>query len=118
LEFGRALGKTTVEAKDTPGFIVNRLLVPYLLESIRMLERGDATAKDIDVAMKLGLGYPMGPIELADYVGLDTCKFIVDGWHEKDPSNTLFKPVAMLDRLVAEGKLGVKAGEGFYSYKK
>jgi len=117
-EFGKALGKTTVEAKDTPGFIVNRLLVPYMMEAIRMFERGDASAKDIDTAMKLGAGYPMGPIELADYVGLDTCKFIVDGWHSKDPANPLFKPSPLLDKLVAEGKHGVKAGTGFYSYKK
>jgi 3-hydroxyacyl-CoA dehydrogenase len=99
VEFGQGLGKTTVEAKvritirilnnndvelfhlpkDTPGFIVNRLLVPYMMEAVRLFERGDASARDIDVAMKLGAGYPMGPIELADYVGLDTCKFIVDG---------------------------------------
>ena len=65
--------------QDTPGFIVNRLLVPYMMEAVRMVERGDASMRDIDVAMKLGAGYPMGPIELADYVGLDTCKFILDG---------------------------------------
>uniref|UniRef100_A0A0M3HFU2 3HCDH domain-containing protein n=1 Tax=Ascaris lumbricoides TaxID=6252 RepID=A0A0M3HFU2_ASCLU len=64
--------------KDTPGFIVNRLLVPYLFEAIRLLERDDAKMADIDTAMKLGAGYPMGPFELADYVGLDTCKFILD----------------------------------------
>ena len=67
-EWGKAMGKTTVAAKDTPGFIVNRLLVPNLMESIRMVERGDATPQDVDVAMKLGAGYPMGPFELADYV--------------------------------------------------
>jgi len=117
-EFGKALGKTTVEAKDTPGFIVNRLLVPYMLEAIRMVERGDASAKDIDTAMKLGAAHPMGPIELADYVGLDTCKFIVDGWHAKDPTNLLFQPIPLLDKLVAEGKHGIKTGAGFYSYKK
>jgi 3-hydroxyacyl-CoA dehydrogenase len=65
--------------QDSPGFIVNRLLVPYLMEAVRMAERGDATTKDIDLAMKLGAGYPMGPFELADYVGLDTNKFIIDG---------------------------------------
>jgi len=118
VEFGQALGKTTVNCKDTPGFIVNRLFVPYLMECIRMLERGDATAKDIDAAMKLGLGYPMGPFELLDYVGLDTSKFIIDGWHKDDPSNPLFNPSPMLDQLVAEGKMGVKAGQGFYTYKK
>lgn len=65
--------------QDTPGFIVNRLLVPYMMEAVRMVERGDATPQDVDTAMKLGAGYPMGPFELTDYVGLDTCKFILDG---------------------------------------
>lgn len=114
--WGKAMGKTTVAAKDTPGFIVNRLLVPNLMESIRMVERGDATAPDVDTAMKLGAGYPMGPFELADYVGLDTTKFIIDGWAEAYPEETLFKPSALLNKLVAEGKLGRKSGEGFYKY--
>jgi len=65
--------------QDTPGFIVNRLLVPYMMEAVRLYERGDGSKEDIDVAMKLGAGYPMGPFELLDYVGLDTCKFIIDG---------------------------------------
>ena len=115
-EWGKAMGKTTVAAKDTPGFIVNRLLVPNLMEAIRMVERGDATAKDVDIAMKLGAGNPMGPFELADYVGLDTIKFIVDGWHQKYPDQPLFKPSPTLDKLVAEGKLGKKTNEGFYKY--
>lgn len=118
VEFGKAMGKTTVEAKDTPGFIVNRLLVPYIMEAVRMVERGDASARDVDTAMKLGAGYPMGPIELADYVGLDTCKFIIDGWSEKYPEEPLFAQSALLNKLVADGKTGVKAGEGFYNYKK
>uniref|UniRef100_A0A023GL71 Putative 3-hydroxyacyl-coa dehydrogenase n=1 Tax=Amblyomma triste TaxID=251400 RepID=A0A023GL71_AMBTT len=110
--WGKALGKTTVVCKDTPGFIVNRLLVPAMLESVRMLERGDASAQDIDTAMKLGAGHPMGPLELADYVGLDVTKFIIDGWHQRFPENPLFKPSPLLDKLVQEGKLGVKTGEG------
>ncbi|CAG0917034.1 unnamed protein product [Notodromas monacha] len=118
MDFGAALGKTTVVCQDTPGFIVNRLLVPYMMEAVRMLERGDASARDIDVAMKLGAGYPMGPFELSDYVGLDTCKFIMDGWHQDHPDEPLFKPIPSLDKMVAEGKLGKKSGEGFYSYKK
>merc|ERR1739847_250320 len=73
--WGKAMKKTTVDCKDTPGFIVNRLLVPYLMEAVRMLERGDATSEDIDTAMKLGAGHPMGPFQLLDYVGLDTTKF-------------------------------------------
>ncbi len=118
LEFGKSIGKVTVECKDTPGFIVNRLLVPYLFQAIHMYERADASAKDIDVAMKLGAGYPMGPLELADYVGLDTCKFIVDGWREKYPEDPTFKESQVLNKLVAEGKLGRKTGEGFYKYTK
>jgi len=118
LSFGKALEKITVEAKDTPGFIVNRLLVPYMMEALRMLERGDASARDIDTAMKLGAGYPMGPFELTDYVGLDTTKFIIDGWNKMEPDNPLFAVSPLLNKLVAEGKLGVKAGEGFYSYPK
>ncbi|CAH0720566.1 unnamed protein product, partial [Brenthis ino] len=118
MEWGKAVGKTCITCKDTPGFVVNRLLVPYVAEAIRLFERGDASARDIDVAMKLGAGYPMGPLELADYVGLDTNKFILDGWHKKYPEEPLFKPVPLLNKLVSEGKLGVKSGEGFYKYEK
>jgi 3-hydroxyacyl-CoA dehydrogenase len=116
--FGKAIGKATVACKDTPGFIVNRLLVPYLMESIRMFERGDASMRDIDTAMKLGAGYPMGPFELGDYVGLDTTKFIVDGWSKKYPNEPLFRPSPLLNDHVKNGKLGVKTGEGFYKYEK
>jgi len=114
--WGKAMGKVTVAAKDTPGFIVNRLLVPSMLEAVRMVERGDATPEDVDTAMKLGAGNPMGPFELADYVGLDTTKFIIDGWHEKYPEEPLFNPSPLLTKLVSEGKLGRKSGEGFYKY--
>lgn len=79
LQLAQKMDKTTVKCKDTEGFIVNRLLVPYILEALRLAERGDATPQDIDTAMKLGAGYPMGPFELADFVGLDTLKFISDG---------------------------------------
>ncbi|EAT45913.1 AAEL002841-PA [Aedes aegypti] len=118
MEFGKRMGKTCITCKDTPGFVVNRLLVPYMAEAVRLLERGDASARDIDIAMKLGAGYPMGPFELSDYVGLDTTNNIMQGWHEKYPENPLFNPPKMLQKLVSEGKLGVKSGEGFYSYKK
>ncbi|XP_071772222.1 hydroxyacyl-coenzyme A dehydrogenase, mitochondrial [Centroberyx gerrardi] len=117
LNFSKALGKTPVSCKDTPGFIVNRLLVPYMMEAIRLHERGHGSKEDIDIAMKLGAGYPMGPFELLDYVGLDTAKFIMDGWSAMDPDNPLFGQSEMLNKLVAEGKYGKKTGEGFYKYK-
>ncbi|XP_056227138.1 hydroxyacyl-coenzyme A dehydrogenase, mitochondrial [Seriola aureovittata] len=117
LNFSKMLGKTPVSCKDTPGFIVNRLLVPYIMEAIRLYERGHGSKEDIDIAMKLGAGYPMGPFELSDYVGLDTMKFIMDGWSAKDPHNPLFAPSELLNKLVAEGKYGKKTGEGFYKYK-
>lgn len=116
MEFGKSIGKVTVDCRDTPGFIVNRILVPLLFSAIHMYERGDASMKDIDVAMKLGSGHPMGPFELADYVGLDTTKFIMDGWKEKYPNDTSFSTSPTLDKLVAEGKFGRKTGEGFYKY--
>ena len=116
-QFSRELGKSPVTCNDTPGFIVNRLLVPYMMEAVRMLERGEATSSDIDKAMKLGAGYPMGPFELLDYVGLDTTKYIVDGWHEIYPGNPLFYPSETLNKLVEEGHFGRKTGAGFYHYK-
>ncbi|GAB5585845.1 hypothetical protein Unana1_00745 [Umbelopsis nana] len=115
----KKIGKSPVSCKDTPGFIVNRLLVPYMLEAFRILDRGEASPQDVDTAMKLGAGMPMGPIELADFVGLDTMKFIVDGWRETggiEPA--LVQPVKVLDELVAEGRLGRKSGKGFYDYSK
>lgn len=116
-EFGKRCGKTPVAAKDTPGFIVNRLLVPYLLEAIRMIERGDATAADIDTAMRLGCGYPMGPVHLLDYVGLDTTQFIADGWESRYPKEELYKVPQLLKKLVSEKRLGRKAGRGFYEWE-
>ncbi|XP_072318442.1 hydroxyacyl-coenzyme A dehydrogenase, mitochondrial [Eucyclogobius newberryi] len=117
LNFSKALGKTPVSCKDTPGFIVNRLLVPYMMEAIRLHEKGHGSKEDIDIAMKLGAGYPMGPFELLDYVGLDTAKFIMDGWSAMDAGNPLFAQSELLNKLVAEGKYGKKTGEGFYKYK-
>ncbi|CAG9865221.1 unnamed protein product [Phyllotreta striolata] len=118
MAWGKAIGKTCITCKDTPGFVVNRLLVPYMAEAMKMLERGDASAEDIDIAMKLGAGYPMGPFELADYTGLDTGLFIMDGWHKKFPDNELFNPPEIQRKLVKEGKLGRKTGEGYYKYTK
>ena len=114
--FGVACGKTAVACKDTPGFVVNRLLVPYMVQSLLMLERGDATAADIDAAMKFGCGHPMGPIELTDYVGLDTTLSIIQGWVERYPDEPAFEIPKLLETKVAEGKLGRKSGEGFYKW--
>ncbi|KAI7867662.1 3-hydroxyacyl-CoA dehydrogenase [Spinellus fusiger] len=117
-EFSTKVGKSPVACKDTPGFIVNRLLVPYMMEAFRIIDRGEASAKDIDTAMKLGAGMPMGPIELADFVGLDTMKFIVDGWKKEgslDPA--LVKSSNVLDEMVSQGRLGRKSGQGFFEYK-
>lgn len=102
--------------KDTPGFIVNHLLVPYLMESIRLVENDVASVEDVDTAMKLGAGYPMGPFELLDLVGLDTVKCIFDGWRALEPNNPNFNPSYLLDSLVGNGNLGKKTKQGFYDY--
>ncbi len=113
----RRLGKTPVAAPDRPGFIVNRLLVPYLLDAIRALEEGVASKEDIDAGMKLGCGYPMGPFELLDFVGLDTTYYIAnimfDEFREKR-----FAPPPLLRRMVLAGHLGRKSGRGFYDYSR
>jgi len=116
IAFCRAIDKTTVTSKDTTGFIVNRLLVPYMLDAMHMADRGDASRSDIDTAMKCGASHPLGPFELADLIGLDTMKFVIDGWHLRYPDDPRFEPSVYLDKLVAEGKLGRKSGEGFFKY--
>jgi len=115
LEFVRSIGKEPVVCRDTPAFIVNKLLVPYLLDAIRMLESGVATAEDIDAAMVHGTGYPMGPIRLVDYVGLDTACHVADVMYD-ELGETRFKAPVMLRRLVQAGRLGRKSGRGFYDY--
>ncbi|HLZ62904.1 MAG TPA: 3-hydroxybutyryl-CoA dehydrogenase [Ktedonosporobacter sp.] len=114
-EFALSLGKMPVLAKDTAGFIVNFLLIPYLLAAIRMLEHGMASRDDIDTAMKLGCGYPMGPFTLLDYVGLDTTLWAAEAIYEeyKEP---LYAPPPLLRRMVLSGMLGKKSGRGFYEY--
>ncbi len=114
--FGTACGKTPVCCGDTPGFVVNRLLVPYMSQAIQLLDRGDATADDIDTAMRLGCGHPMGPITLTDYVGLDTTLSILEGWCQRYPDDPAFEIPASLRRLVAEGKLGRKTGQGYFAW--
>jgi 3-hydroxybutyryl-CoA dehydrogenase len=113
--FGEKVGKTVVRAKDSPGFVVNLLLVPYLLDSIRALEAGVATKEDIDNGMKLGCGYPMGPFELLDFVGLDTTLYIADIMFQEFKEYRYSAP-PMLRRLVAAGRNGRKSGRGFYDY--
>ncbi len=114
---GERMGKTPVVAKDSPGFIVNRLLIPFLLDAIRMYESGLASKEDIDTGVKLGLNHPMGPLTLADFVGLDTTLFVADVLYEEygDPT---FKAPPLLRQMVAAGLLGRKSGQGFYDWRK
>ena len=114
-DFVQNLGKTPVAAQDTTGFIVNRLLVPYLLEAIRLLESGVASKEDIDQAMKLGCGYPMGPFTLLDLVGLDTTLFVAEVMFQEFREARLAPP-PLLRRMVLAGHLGRKSGKGFYDY--
>jgi len=109
------LGKTVIRAKDRGGFVVNMLLVPYLLGAVRMYEAGIATAEDIDTGMKLGANHPMGPLTLCDFIGLDTMKLVADVLFDeyKEP---LYASPPLLTRMVEAGLLGRKTGEGFYTY--
>ncbi len=116
MDFSRKLGKVPVTCVDTVGFIVNRLLTPYLLDSMRALEAGIATAEDIDTGMKLGCGYPMGPLALIDFVGLDTILAISEIMYAEFKLPQYQAP-ELLRKLVAEGKLGRKTGEGIYKYE-
>jgi 3-hydroxybutyryl-CoA dehydrogenase len=115
--FARSIGKEPIAAPDRGGFIVNRLLVPYLLDAIRCLEEGLGTVEDIDNGMKLGCGYPMGPFTLLDFVGLDTTYFIANILFEEF-RETRFAPPPLLKRMVLAGHLGKKSGRGFYAYAK
>ncbi len=114
-QFATSLGKDPIRARDNSGFVVNRLLVPYLLDAVRALEEGVGSAEDIDKGMELGCGHPMGPLKLLDFVGLDTTYYIAqimfDEYREKR-----FAPPPLLKRMVLAGRLGRKSGRGFYEY--
>jgi 3-hydroxybutyryl-CoA dehydrogenase len=114
-DFVTKIGKTGVVCKDTTGFIVNRLMIPYLVGAVRMLELGIATKEDIDTAVKLGLGHPMGPLELIDYTGVDINYHVANIFFDefKDPS---LAPAPLLRRMFLAGQLGTKTGKGFYEY--
>ncbi len=115
--FGESLGKKVIVAKDQPGFIVNALLVPYQLDAIRMYQNGVASAEDIDTGIRLGLNLPMGPLELGDFVGLDTILFIADAMFEETKDSRFAAP-PLLRRMVTAGYLGRKSGKGFYDHTK
>lgn len=117
VDFGKRLGKVPVRAGDKTGFIVNRLLVPYMLDAIRALEEGVASIVDIDAAMKLGCGYPMGPFTLGDFVGLDTTYYIAEIMFNEFREKR-FAPPPLLKRMVMAGLYGRKSGRGFYDYTK
>lgn len=117
IAFARRLGKVPVRAGDKSGFIVNRLLVPYMLDAIRALEEGVGSIQDIDTSMKLGLGYPMGPFTLGDFVGLDTTYYIAEIMFNEFREKR-FAPPPLLKRMVMAGLYGRKSGRGFYDYTK
>lgn len=117
MDLSKTLGKDPVEVKDYPGFVANRILMPMLNEAIETLYNGVAGVREIDTVMKLGMAHPMGPLQLADFIGLDVCLSILNVMYEgfKNPK---YAPCPLLVNMVNAGKLGVKSGEGFYDYSK
>ena len=113
--FGERLGKRIIVAQDRGGFIVNLLLIPFLTHAARLYESGFATKEDIDEGMRLGCGHPMGPLQLLDYIGLDTALFVCEALYE-EYANADYAPPPLLRRMVAAGWLGQKSGRGFYEY--
>jgi len=117
LDLAKRFGKTTVTSKDSPGFIVNRILIPLLNEACFALQEGLASPEDIDTGVKLGLNHPMGPLTLADFVGLDTCLYIAEVLH-RELGDDKYRPAPLLRTYVAAGWYGRKSGRGFYAYDK
>lgn len=116
LEWGKSLGKTVIIAPDRPGFIVNRSFMPYMIEAFEMYEQGVASREDIDTGVQLGLNHPMGPLTLADMVGLDTLLFVIDAIYAETKNPKFIAPI-LLRKMVTAGHLGRKTGKGFYDYK-
>ncbi|MBP1757848.1 MAG: 3-hydroxybutyryl-CoA dehydrogenase [Firmicutes bacterium] len=111
----KEVGKTPIEAGEGPGFVVNRILVPMVNEGIFVLQEGLASAEDIDIGLQLGAGHPMGPLHLADLIGLDTCLAIMETFYA-ETGDTKYRPAPLLRKMVRSGKLGQKSGEGFFKY--
>ncbi|MDD5312450.1 MAG: 3-hydroxybutyryl-CoA dehydrogenase [Dehalococcoidia bacterium] len=116
VDWGKSLGKTVIVAPDRPGFIVNRAFMPYMIEAFEMYENGVASREDIDTGVQLGLNHPMGPLTLADMVGLDTLLFVIDAIYAETRNPKFVAPV-LLRKMVTAGHLGRKTGKGFYDYK-
>ena len=115
--YAEAVGKTPITVADSPGFVVNRILFPMINEAARAFSEGVASAADIDTGMKLGTNWPMGPLALADLVGLDTTKAVLETF-ERELCDAKYRPAEILSELVAAGKLGRKSGAGFFDYAK
>ncbi|CAD6907242.1 unnamed protein product [Tilletia controversa] len=113
--FAQACGKTATTSQDTPGFVSNRLLMPFINEAVLALEQGIASREDIDTTLKLGMGHPMGPLTLADFIGLDTCLSIMEVL-QRETGDSKYRPAVLLGRMVDAGWLGKKSGKGFYEY--